>query len=62
MITHPKMEMYEEVEEEDEFIVELPFIDENIIAKSESSFGGTISYSDIVDFEPLEDVYEHGRK
>ena len=56
MITHPKMEMYEGVEEEDEFIVELPFIDENVIAKSESSFGGTITYSDIVEFEPLDDV------
>ena len=55
MITHPKMEMYEEAEKEDEFIVELPFIDENMITKSESSFGGTISYSDIIDFEYLED-------
>ena len=55
MITYPKMEMYEEVEKEKEFIVELPLIDANIIAKSESSFGGTISYSDIIDFEYLED-------
>ena len=55
MITRPKLEMYEGVEEEDEFFVEIPFIDENIIAKSESSFGGTIIYSDIIEFEPLED-------
>ena len=55
MITYPKMEMYEEVEKEEEFIVELPLIDANIIAKSESSFGGTINYSDIIDFEYLED-------
>ena len=55
MIMHPKMEMYEEAEKEDKFIVELPFIDENMITKSESSFGGTISYSDIIDFEYLED-------
>ena len=55
MITRPKMEAYEGVEkEEDEFIVEIPFIDENIIAKSESSFGGTITYSDITEFESLE--------
>ena len=49
------MEMYEEVEKEDEFIVELPLIDDNIIAKSENSFGGTITYSNIIDFELLED-------
>ena len=55
IITYPKMEMYEEVEKEEEFIVELPLIDANIIGKSESSFGGTIIYSDILEFEPLED-------
>ena len=55
MITHPKMEMYEEEETEDEFIVELPFIDENMISKSESSFGGTITYSNITEFEFSED-------
>ena len=49
------MEMYEEEEKEDEFIVELPFIDENMISKSESSFGGTITYSNITEFEFSED-------